>query len=339
MNKFQKTIIFTKTPLKKSFLYPNKFQIYPADLQGMPFSKFQEHFPAILEYKIESEDIITPTILLDEDLKDLSTLTATTTTKQDEILSLLTSFTNHLFFRYSDLTGNWGIPMLSDDPGEEANKWSSKWNLKMFHWPELPEQLNIDKFSEIANKYNSIDLIPFKEYFQNNPNFDFDKKRDITFPDTIKLALDRYYNLEKDEKEIITIAISHCSTATELKQIKKTLSVISAFTAIETMVNFENKEFKEDKCNECGQLKFKVSKKYQDYLLKYVGTGNKNKKKINAYYSLRSKIIHTGAKFKTENLWSNLPEEDKDKEYLNQMEVILISKLAIMNWLLINKKN
>jgi hypothetical protein len=82
---------------------------------------------------------------------------------------------------------------------------------------------------------------------------------------------------------------------------------------------------------------FKVSKKYRDYLLKYIGNNPNNKKKFNALYSLRSKIVHTGMKFKTENLWTELPQEEKDVEFINQMEVIILSKMSITNWLLINK--
>jgi hypothetical protein len=39
--------------------------------------------------------------------------------------------------------------------------------------------------------------------------------------------------------------------------------------------------------------------------------------------------------FKTENLWSGIPEEEKDKEFINQLEVILLSKLSIANWLIL----
>lgn len=336
MNKFQKTIIFTKTPLKKYFLYPDKFQVYPADLIGMPKSNLQEHYPVILEYVIEEDEIIEPS-QDDIGLKDLRTLTASTLTKQDEILNLLSLFTNHMFFRYYDLTGTWGMPILKDDTGEEANTWSSKWNMKMFHWPELPEQLKIEKFSEIELQYEPVQFVPFLKYYQVNPNYDYYRDQEITFPNSIFLGLDSYYNLNKEIKSVIDTAISHSTTAMELRQYKKTLSVISAFTSIETMVNYENRDFEAKRCDKCGQLQFKVSKKYRDYLLKYIGDNQNNKKKFTALYSLRSKIVHTGMKFKTESLWTDLPQEEKDEEFITQMEVILLSKMSITNWLLINK--
>lgn len=301
----------------------------------MPKSNLQEHYPVILEYYIEDDEIIEPK-KVDEGLRDLRTLTASTLTKQDEILNLLTLFTNHLFFRYYDLTGTWGMPILKDDAGEEANKWSSKWNMKMFHWPELPKQLKIQEFTELEQKYKLVEIIKFWEYYERNPNYDNQSGTVITFPNNIFLGLDSYYSLDKNVKLIVDTAISHSASAMELRQHKKTLSIISAFTAIETMVNYENRDFEPLKCDSCSQLQFKVSKKYRDYLLKYIGDNSNNKKKFNALYGLRSKIVHTGMKLKTESLWNGLEQEEKDEEFIKQLEVILLSKLGIINWLLKN---
>ncbi len=58
MDRFQKTIIFTKTPLSGYFLMPDRFLIYPANLEGLPSSASQRHYPVILEYIIEEDEII-----------------------------------------------------------------------------------------------------------------------------------------------------------------------------------------------------------------------------------------------------------------------------------------
>lgn len=338
IDRVQKTIVFTKTPLTKYFRYKDKFQIYPADLDGMPKSGLQEHYPVILEYIIEDDEVIIP-IREHDGLQDLQTLTASTLTKQDEILNLLTLFTNHIFFRYYDLTGTWGMQILKENPKkEEANEWSSKWNMKMFHWPGLPQQLKIQQFKELELKYEPVEFVPFREYYQKNPNYDYYSNSLITFPNIIFLGLDAYYLLDTEVKKIIDMAISHHVSSIELRQFKKTLSVISAFTAIETMVNYENKDFKPSNCKECGQPIYSVSKKYRDYLAKYIGNNDNNKKKFTALYSLRSKIVHTGLKFSSENLFNNLTDETRHEEFISQMEVILLSKLSIVYWLVMNNK-
>ncbi len=334
MEEFQKTIVFTKTPLEGYFRYSSLFQIYPADLIGMPKCSIQNDYPIILEYRIKENEIIKPSSIY-EGLEELFVRTASTNTKVDEILNLLMLFTNHVFFRYSASTetGNWGIPILNDSPGEEeANSWSSKWNMKMFHWPELPDQLKIKSFTDIGLEYPEVNYVRHRDYYQQYPNYDFEKGRPISFPDTIHDGLNAYYSLG-EEKQIIDMAISHSVTAVELRQSKKTLSIISAFTAIETMVNLENKDFKPDRCENCGQLQYKVAAHYRDYLLKYLGNNDHNKKKFNQLYKLRSKIVHTGSKLETENLWNDLTQEDRHRELITILDVILISKFSIIHWL------
>ena len=72
-------------------------------------------------------------------------------------------------------------------------------------------------------------------------------------------------------------------------------------------------------------------------MLKYIGDNDNNKKKFNALYKFRSSIIHAGQKLKTENLYNDLTKEEKDKEFLNQVEILKLSRLSVVNWLIINK--
>ena len=46
----RKSIIFTDVPLLKAFQYRELFQLVPFFyFEGMPFSKYSRHFPAVLE--------------------------------------------------------------------------------------------------------------------------------------------------------------------------------------------------------------------------------------------------------------------------------------------------
>ena len=40
------------------------------------------------------------------------------------------------------------MPIFKDNPGEEANSWFSMWCMPMFHFPNLPQLLKIDHFTE-----------------------------------------------------------------------------------------------------------------------------------------------------------------------------------------------
>lgn len=334
MRTYHKSIIFTKVPLTKHFRFLDVFQIYPANLENLPASDMQRHFPAIIEYwTTEEENVNVPSMF--EEVKNLFTVTGRMMNKLDLLLSLLTTFSNNLFFRYTDSAGTWALPMLKDNPGEEANEWSSKWSLYLYYVPGLNEQLKITKFSDqfVAD----ITLIKHFPYYMDDPNLDLDFKKEVQFPTTIYMDFDSYFKQSPEIQEILKTAISYAVSAAEMRLSKKTLSIIAAFTAVETMVNLEFKDMEVANCETCGQPQFKVSKKYRDYLLKYIGHTASNKKKFNSYYSLRSKIVHTGQRFKTESLFGEVTDKEKDEEFLNHLEILQMCKLAVVQWLLKNR--
>lgn len=330
MKKFCKTIIFSRIPLTKYFRYKNEFQIYPCDLEGTPQSEFQKHYPVLLEYWIDDSEIVcVPEVF--KDLESTYEVTALMITKVEKIINLLSVISNHLFFRMEDFEGRWG--MVVDGVGQEKiNDVVPQWCLPMYHWSSIPKQLKIDNLSDV--NYEHVIQTDHKRYFTYAPNLDDDTTREITFPNTSKLILDVYYELNEMKQGIIDTAISHCISSFELRNNKKTLSLVAAFTAIETMVNLENIDFTPSKCEICGQAQFKVTQKYREYLLKYIGNSQSNKKKFNSYYNFRSKIVHTGQQFKTERLFSDVSKEDQEKELVTQIEILQLSKLSILNYLL-----
>ncbi|MFI5139228.1 MAG: hypothetical protein ACHQIM_15500 [Sphingobacteriales bacterium] len=331
IKKYYKEIIFTKTPLKGFFRYDDIFQIYPADFDGMPRSNLQQHFPIILEYWTTDDERIEVEVEY-EILKESFSDTATKFTKQDKILSLLTTFTNHIFFRYTDLTGSWGMPVFHDDPGDEADDWLTYWIMPDFHWPQMAGKFQISEFSKpIVPEVSFIEHFP---YYLINPNFDYDNQREITFPKTIHLGLNSYFRASKDVQAVLDSAIYYSVSAMEMRTQMQTLSLLASFTSVETMVNLEYRDAEAEKCPVCGQLKYSVARKYREYLLKYIGDTPDNKKKFNAYYSLRSKIVHTGQRLKTENLYANLPKQETELEFITRIEILQIGKLAIIQWLL-----
>ncbi|RPH29905.1 MAG: hypothetical protein EHM93_16645 [Bacteroidales bacterium] len=300
----------------------------------MPKSKFQEHHPVILEYWTDEKEIIETS----DEIKDFSDIffdAATTINKVDSILGLLSVFTNNLFFRYYDSTGMWGMPVLKDEIEEENNLWSSKWNFPFFHWPELPKQMVINEFTKL--EIPEVKYVKHFDYYSNNPNFDYKVIDEITFPNTITSVLNSYYSKTPEIQSIIDTAISFSYTAMELRPIKKTVSLLSSFTSLETMVNLEFRDFKTKNCEKCGQPQYKIAEKFRDFLFKYIGKGEENRNIFNSYYSIRSKIVHTGQRLKTEKLFSNIPKKEKDKEFLNHIEILQLGKLSIIHWLIRNK--
>jgi hypothetical protein len=338
MKKYRRSIFFTKAPLPGLYRYRDVFQIFPADLENMPKSSLQNHFPNILEYWIDDYEKVTPTSIFEDlgELQEHFSDNATALRKEDKILGLLSAFTNNLFFRYRDLEGTWGIPVLRDAPEEEeANSWSSIWCLPLFHFPDLPRQFRIDTFTDVA--LPAIKRLPHIAFYTYYPNLDSDKTKHIILPHTIDLLFDAYFSLAPSTMSILDAAIANTVSAIELNNSRKTLSLLASFTAMETMVNLEYKDAPLERCPSCGQPRYCIAKKFREYLLKYIGNSQYNKKKFNAYYTLRSKIVHTGRQLRTELLFNDVPKADRDEELLTRTEILQIGKMSITNWLLKNQ--
>ncbi|WP_147924295.1 HEPN domain-containing protein [Pontibacter qinzhouensis] len=297
----------------------------------MPSSIYQEHHPNILEFWTDEHEKVTVPIEFEE-LQDSMDLTATSVTKQDKLLTLLSTFTNNLFFKYQPMSGTWGIPLPATEVGDEIDSVSSQWCMRLYHSPGMFKSFKENQFT--APTYEPIKRVAHRDYYTNNPNLDFKGDKRIELPETIDSLFDNYFSLEPRIAKIADIAASYVVSAVELRNSRKTLSLLAAFTALETMVNLEFKDHKPETCSECSQKKFSIAKKFREYLLKYIGESDANKKKFNSYYSVRSKIVHTGEQLKTELLFADVSKEDQHKEFTTSIEILQLSKLSIINWLL-----
>jgi len=52
-----KNIIFTKTPLANKYRYEDIFHIYPLNIESAPNSKVTDHFPMIIEFWYDADDL------------------------------------------------------------------------------------------------------------------------------------------------------------------------------------------------------------------------------------------------------------------------------------------
>ncbi|GAB2464284.1 hypothetical protein GCM10011375_16430 [Hymenobacter qilianensis] len=311
------------------------------DFERTPKNKLQRHFPNILEYWIDENDKVTKLFGDDDEdyddnglMNELATLTATTITKEEKILSLLTTFTNNIFFTYKGIDGSWGMPTDNTIPREDLNSASSKWSMGIFFYPGMPDDLKISGFTEIT--INPIQTVDYPDYYLDQPHLDSDWYTDIQFPSILDYLLDSYFNLEGNAANSVNAAISYTASAVELFNTRKTLSLLSSFTSLETMVNLEYDGVDPCRCRECGQQRFSISKKFRDYLLKYIGDTQSNKKKFNKYYALRSKIVHTGKQLQSELLFADVEQTIRHEELITRTEILQLGKLSIINWLLEN---
>ncbi len=329
LSRYHKLIFFTRTELKGAYIFKDIFQIYPIKGEGYPYSKIQKHFPNYIEVKTSPEDNLNIPTTYSELDKFISKF-APSIVKQDLILNLLTTCSNHLFFRYEDLNGIWALPVKSLIP-EDYNDAESIWCLPIYGAKKIFENNVIIKFSDIS-KYNKIEQVKYSEYFLNDIDPDKEHSGPIKFANVIDAFLNSFFNLENELKPIVNQAMYHLRNGVELAESKKTLCLLSLFTSLETMVNLEYRDFKAENCETCGQQKFEISKKFRNFLLKYVSNNPKNKAKFNKLYSLRSKIVHSGEILNSEFLFSEASQETIAIENLKIVEVVQFCRLSIINW-------
>jgi hypothetical protein len=330
---FERHVFFTKVPLTGYFRYKDEFQIFPLVGSNIPTSKHQQHFPAIIEFTVKPDE--NPKV--GESMKELMDLMHTTSgalPKFDRILGLLTGISNYLFFRYDDINSStWAIP-VEYDAKENFIKRNSAWCTTGFYTMEKwTKDLPKETFTE--PKFDPIEAISHDIYFTHDPVLaEYEDNALVKFPDSLNNILDKYFRLDSETQRIIDNAISYNESAVELRNKRPTVSLLASFTSMETMVNLEFKDFKAEKCKECGQPMYSISKKFKTYMTTYISNTEGSLKKFNAYYTLRSKIVHTGRRLNADRLFDEVPTEVYQDERKIRNEVLQLGRLAIANWLL-----
>lgn len=351
--KFIKNIIFSKTPLKKIYRFGNEFQIYPINIEGYPISKNAKHFPLIIEFNYEEDEIQNVKPFEKEEDKDLNEMISKTsfqTNKLIQITNLLSIITNYRFFFYRHTEMNWSIQIpdeVNEQNKDEINNTSSAWSAKLYYFKDIGKQLQIEEFS--TPKFDAIEQIIQKTYYYFEPLEGAEKE--INMPNTIDIILLHYFNMELKEKEIVDSAIHQFCNGIDLFDNMKSLSFFSFVSSIETMVNYE---FKDDivtyHCNDCKSLKessyncqkcgspiWGIAAKYREYLFRYVSNSPEGKKLYNAVYNIRSKITHTGYLLSGDKFldwdFSNKTEEINMKH----LEAMQLCRRSLANWLISKK--
>ena len=267
MRHYHRTIFFTKSPLGGYYRYQDIFQIFPAELENMPAfsSERQFHFPNILEYWTSDEEHVTVPPDL-EGLEELHTMAARAERKEGQILGLLTSFSNNLFFKYSAADASWGMPMPQGSSDDEINARSSVWCWRMYFFPDLPRQLTIQGFTDYAGQ--GISRIPYNRFYTHEPNLDTNRHEPVILPSAMDRLLGAYYALNSVIRNSINYAISYTVSAVALHNTNKTLSMLASFSSLETLVDLEYRGQEVENCGTCGQPRHRVSAKFRGFLMK-----------------------------------------------------------------------
>lgn len=343
MREYFRSIYFTETPLKKKYRYKDIFQIIPLDSKIAPSSPYARHFPLFLEYFIELPDDDFRRI--NADIIDKITIKSSL---EREILELLTSFTNHRFIRYEN-SDFWGIvsPAIRFEKLEEKayelyNNQYSSWVIGGFVYPGLYNELQIKSLTE--TEIEEVNKLPYYDYFTKDPIENIDKE--ITFPETIDICIERYFDLNPEYQNKVKSAIRLINNGLSISKTMRSIAFLSYVSSIETMVSIEMDDDNIEYCKSCKTLKksshicsvcgspvWGIRKKFSEYLKKYVTGSISSQRKYKKIYDLRSKIAHSGHLFLSDidNTFDDM--EIKNEEWIINIETLQLARLNIVNWI------
>lgn len=186
--------------------------------------------------------------------------------------------------------------------------------MKMIYGQEgyLPpkHEYNLDKIHSLPD-YENIDPILLTYLKPNEGKY------------ILRLSelFDLYFNCTDEiKKDCYLNACTVLSKSFDLQTIDWSASYIFMVSALEALIEIENKDFKVENCKSCGQPKYKVSRKFKDFIDKY-GYEVDNKTK-NEFYKIRSGIAHSGqllgmSYFRKRGIEN---QDDLDKVYRETME-------------------
>ena len=330
-----RNIIFSKTPLNSCYRFADKFQIYPINLENAPSSKRATHFPMIIEFFLDDNEIKEVKEFDEKSINQTVAEMSAQTNKLIQLTNLISTISNYRLFFYRHIEMLWAVPIpeeLTDEARKEFNKISSSWCMPSYVYENIGKELYITEFSN--PDFPKIDILPQRLYYFYEPLED--KNKSINFPKTVDAIFDNYFNLNEKELKIINSAMHQFCNGLDLFKNMKSLSFFSIVSSIETLVNLEFKDEKiefecsdcktiktsERQCQKCGRPIWGISAKFREFLFKYVSDKKEAKKLYNQIYTIRSKITHTEYLLNGDNF--------SDWEFNNKTEEISMLHLKAM---------
>ena len=341
---YVKSIIFTRTPLNTKYRYKDDFQIYPLNIDNAPNVKNTNHFPVIIEFWYDKDELPVVKEFDDESINKWVAVNTAQTNRLILITELLSSISNFRFFFYKHPETFWSIPLPEREEERKPNETSSIWSASLYYYPNIANDLKIDKLSN--PDFPNINLTPQKKYYYYEPMES--KNKFIDFPDSIESIIGKYFLLKDKELRVANSCIYQICNGIDLYDKMRSLSFFSFVSAIETLVNYEFRNEKvEYACNDCRSLKssnricancgnpiWGVTANYREFLFKYVSSEDKAKQLYNKIYDIRSKITHTEYLINSEN-FLNWDFTDKTAEISKKhVEAMQLSRRSLINWLI-----
>ena len=222
-----RNIIFSKTPLLSHFVVSGQFQIYPCDFPDAPKSDKGSDIPMVIEYWIDEDENAEVSEGPFKEIEDFISPTTNQTNKLNRLTRLLSAVTNHRITNYTETELTWGIALpenLNDEEKGKLDKESSKLIWPLYYYPNIAKDMQTNGFTE--QKHQDSNFIKHTFYYFFDPIDD--KKKKITFPNTIYHILDKYFKLDTKARRIVDSVTHLICNGIDNKLKMKSISFLSA---------------------------------------------------------------------------------------------------------------
>jgi hypothetical protein len=345
--RFKRAICFCNKRIKKRFQC-DWFQVIPLD-DYINSDVNTNHFPFILEFKVDNDDIkkISHEDFLDEEDSKFFSEINHENNIQNYILKLLSIVTNHYFFVYDVNDLGWFINL----DGKKEEDFFCKYGVKLYVDEKQKEKPFIIQFTD--TKLPKMDIEEHSHYY-THPDIDNEEQDELTISVQTGAFFASLSDLNTEQKIFFDSAVTLIYNGLDIRKKMKSLAFLAFISSIETMTSLEfklNKEKIEFECKSCKSIKesnyhckscnkpiWGISQQIKKYLEKYLSDSDEFKTVINKLYSRRSKIAHTGGLLSGDIFFEWNEPKKREEHYMELVSAMQYSRMSLVNYVLKNSK-
>ena len=252
----------------------------------------------------------------------------------NELIFLLTLFTNYRFFVSSASDQGWFISLDTTKDRTIKAQWGQRWY--SFDKYETGTELSDTSVAEVSRS-------PVSEYYSRTRDaITLGEDNSILLPENIDQLFDIYFELDSERKKSFYTACHLYNKALKLSSESASLSLVATVMAIEALVNCVkdksprcsscNTPESIETCDKCGVPLYRVTSLFKQFLNKFFSKTPEAKKFAQDLYITRSALAH-GDLLRDDLHDSGFYAEAKDEQQMFRRNSYKVTRIAMLRWL------
>ena len=303
---YQEIIVLKEMELMGCFSFGNLFQIYPFEKLHPITSSRTPDYLVVLEYAYEGNEIM-PNYNRKRNMY------------MENLLSLLSSLLNGVFFQYKLGAACWGVPSKIWHSTSRRQNLTSQWIEPFIMVDGSPSYSELSGFTMLGGT-NTMIPCDASGYYSTRG-----EKHLVFYPCNLDVVLNTFFSQTADRQEQIFQCMRLATDGLEILDDKRALGEMAIFSAIEGLANLDL-----DLCSRYH----KRTPRFIEFMKKYVNKDNEEEYKN--LYAHRGDITHEGCLSISEYSmnWKMTPAEIEDEG--RAFKIRQYYRIAVNNFLCAN---